>query len=103
MRKILYFVLAAVILLVWGTTTFGSTNSEGQTVVGNVLHHTSTLKIDREADPDFLANFNPSTDFKEACLWVVGGAATFLFICPLAAWQMTIQPVNRKKRVSTRH
>jgi hypothetical protein len=95
MRKFLYLVLAAAILLVWGTTTFGSINQNNDIMVGNILHHANTLKIDRD-DTDPLAHFNPGADFKEACLWVVGAATSFMLICPLSAWQMTIQPVNPK-------
>lgn len=97
MRKILYSVLAAAILLVWGVTTFGSTNQNNQIVVGNILHHTNTLKIERDTT-DPLAGFTPSADFKETCLWIVGGATAFMLICPLAAWQMTIQPVSTERR-----
>jgi hypothetical protein len=101
MRKFLYSVLAAAILLVWGVTTFGSINQNNQIMVGNILHHTNTLKIER-SDTDPLANFAPSADFKEACLWIVGGATAFMLICPLAAWQMTIQPVSTKPRTQER-
>lgn len=85
----------------WLVTVFGG--RDGRTIkVGDIIHHQNTLEIKRsEDDPLAHITLNLSTEFKTACLWVVGGAGIAMVLFPLAAWQMTIP--TGKTRYTPKH
>lgn len=99
-KNILYSVLLFITMGLWVGTVSATPNAHGQLMLGNVLEHTNTLHITQEPESkDPLASFHPSEDFKEGCYWIVGMSTSFMFLCPLAAWEMTISPLPQPQPV----
>lgn len=93
-RKILYCILAVLIVGLWG----------GSVIQGSDMSHVRHVAIATQKKPkielsgvDPIASFKPSTKVESGSLIIVGIATTCMLIWPLAAWQMTIEPIKDRR------
>jgi hypothetical protein len=104
LKKFLYGLLAVLVMVLWGVTTFAKPNSQHTVEVAGIVHHKQTKLRKIGSDPDPLAGYTVSKDVKELCMWGLGAAALTMIIFPVAAWEITTPaPTKTKKNNHTKY
>ncbi|WDF83763.1 hypothetical protein PQ472_05865 [Lacticaseibacillus pabuli] len=93
-RKILFCILAVLIVGLWSGSVIQGLDTGHARHVAIVAQDKPKIEL---SGVDPVASVKPSSTVESGCLVIVGIAATLMLVWPLAAWQMTIEPIEDRR------